>query len=299
VTGPADQTFYSITGVAGPAIGVVGTSDLISYEGAAWSPTAVPATDTIHAVWGSASDDIFAVGRNGMILHHDGLAWARQAAPVSVDLRAVWGTGPADVYAAGDDFTLLHYDGLAWSVVHSGVLAGSAGAFAALVVAGNDVIAAGSSGVFDDVAGSPVQTSAVPASALWGTSAMELWAAGPGIAGYDGATWTATTATLAPDGAALAGNAPDDIYAVGSSAYHFDGATWSPGPFGGDFRALSVSPLGVFAAGADGALARWDGSAVEPFIGRTTVDLDALFAVDHVVVMAGLDGTLETLIFHR
>ena len=84
-----------------------------------WTPVYVPATETLYAIWGSAADDIFAVGANGRILHFDGLAWSAQDSPTSQTLRAVWGAGYDDVYAVGDAGTVLHFDGDAWSIEDS------------------------------------------------------------------------------------------------------------------------------------------------------------------------------------
>jgi cysteine-rich repeat protein len=301
VTGSPDQTFITIKGVDGQAIGVVGTEDLVSYEGAAWSPAAVPTIETLSALWGTSSDDVFAVGRNGTILHHDGLIWTAEASPTSVDLYAVSGTSATDVYAAGDELTLLHFDGASWSVVRTGPIGGVDGVFRALFVdPSGDVVAGGTLGVFNNVAVSPFRTSPNDARALWGTSATQLWAAGAtGIQYYSGNHWTATTATTAE--VALGGTTTANLYAVGAQSYHFDGVTWATGPFSDPgWSSVTASPgVGALAVGARGGLARWDGTAVEPIISRTTSDLDAVFATGHLVFMAGADGTIDALILHR
>jgi cysteine-rich repeat protein len=301
VTGSPDQTFNTIKGVDGEAIGVVGTEDLISYEGAAWSPAAVPTSETLYALWGTAGDDVFAVGRNGAILHHDGLHWTSEASPTSVDLYAVAGTSATDIYVAGDQLTLLHFDGATWTVVRSGPIAGQVGAFHALFVdPSGDVVAGGTLGVFDDAAGAVVRTSPDDTRALWGTSASDLWAAGAtGVRHYSGGSWTATAATAAE--VALAGATAANLYAVGAEPYYFDGVSWATGPFSDThLSSVAASPaLGVLAVGVHGELARWDGKAVEPIISRTTNDLDAVFLTSRVVFMAGADGTLDALILHR
>lgn len=66
-------------------------------------------------VWGAESDDVFAVGESGTILHWDGTAWSDMAGGGDDDLRAVWGTTGDNVYAVGD--RLYHYDGSAWQLV--------------------------------------------------------------------------------------------------------------------------------------------------------------------------------------
>ena len=40
-----------------------------------WEPVAIPTTQEIRGIWGTAADDIFAVGTGGAIIHYDGTAW--------------------------------------------------------------------------------------------------------------------------------------------------------------------------------------------------------------------------------
>jgi hypothetical protein len=82
-----------------------------------WTYVDVPADETLYGIWGSAADDIFAVGENGRILHFDGLIWSVQDSPTTQTLRAVWGSAYDDVYAVGDAGTVLHFNGEAWSLV--------------------------------------------------------------------------------------------------------------------------------------------------------------------------------------
>ena len=288
VTASQDQTFRQVTGIPAGDVVAVGTEDVIKYEGAAWSPTSLPVTETIDGLWGDAPDDVFAVGREGTILHHDGLTWTAQAAPTTVDLHAVWGTGPDDVYAAGDDLTLIHYDGVAWTTVHTGV-----GILRAVFASGS-VFTAGTTGIFED----DVQTSMVPEQAAWGTSATDVWFGGVGgVVHDDGDGFSAVDPIDVVAG--LSGTSSSDVYAVGSTAHHFDGTQWLPGPFDEPLSAVSASAQrGVFAVGAAGKLRHWDGAAVEPFISRTTTDLNAVLVTGNVVFMAGVDGTLDILVFN-
>jgi hypothetical protein len=114
-------------------------------------------TGVLLDVWGSASDDVWAVGDTGQILHWDGSAWTRVVAGGSVSdwLDAVWSSGPDDAWAAGRWGTLLHWDGTAWSAVPA-VLPLGAGV------------------------------------ALWGSAANDVWLAGGGgsVYHFDGSTWT-------------------------------------------------------------------------------------------------------------
>src|SRR5438094_1262230 len=75
-----------------------------------------------RGVWGSASNDVFAVMEQGemSIWHYDGTRWSSQAGGPGQTVRAVWGSGPKDVFAVGNNGIngvglILHYDGVSWS----------------------------------------------------------------------------------------------------------------------------------------------------------------------------------------
>ncbi|HKO19966.1 MAG TPA: hypothetical protein VJU82_13870, partial [Acidobacteriaceae bacterium] len=65
-------------------------------------------------IWGSAPNDVFAVGDNGTILHFDGSTWARMSSGTSTALTRVWGASATEVYATTGS-AILHYDGSGWS----------------------------------------------------------------------------------------------------------------------------------------------------------------------------------------
>jgi len=71
----------------------------------------------LRGVWGTAPDDLFAVGSGGAILRYDGVQWYSMQSPTQRELRAIWGFGPTEVYAAGEDGVLLRFNGSIWSVV--------------------------------------------------------------------------------------------------------------------------------------------------------------------------------------
>lgn len=82
-----------------------------------------PGGPSLQSVWGTAVDDVFAVGEGGVILHYDGSSWSPQASGTAADLFEVSGSSSTDVYAVGRGSLVLHYDGTDWTPVDVGVLA--------------------------------------------------------------------------------------------------------------------------------------------------------------------------------
>jgi len=80
-----------------------------------------PLTNTsedLHAVWGTASNNVYAVGNAGTVVHDDGDggAWQVQGAGLTTnDLFDIHGSGSANIMAVGANRTALHFDGNGWS----------------------------------------------------------------------------------------------------------------------------------------------------------------------------------------
>jgi hypothetical protein len=72
--------------------------------------------DGFLAVWGAASDDVWAAGVNGALAHYDGTNWTLAERPTDHNILSMCGLSGSDIWAAGDD-VILHYDGTAWTVV--------------------------------------------------------------------------------------------------------------------------------------------------------------------------------------
>ncbi len=92
-----------------------------------------------YGIWGNASDNIYVVGEDGIIVHYDGtstggIQWKRMTSPTAQLLRAVWGVprvaqaGVSErMIAVGNNGEILEYGGGAWSRVvntRSGMLSG-------------------------------------------------------------------------------------------------------------------------------------------------------------------------------
>lgn len=115
----AAQDNYNAVWGRGADVWIVGDATIVQCKagtlcGSQPSPTA--SAGPLYSVWGSAANNVFAVGVGGRILRYDGTSWTTMASPTSRTLARVSGSGPADVWAVGDS-VVLHYDGTQWSTV--------------------------------------------------------------------------------------------------------------------------------------------------------------------------------------
>ena len=116
--------------VGGDAFDADGAPVILRWDGSAWTPQALPPldreTNAMFKVWAAASDAVWVVGANGIILHFDGQAWTQQLAGTGNDLISLWGTGPAELVAVGGRSigTIARFDGTSWSSENIGSVAG-------------------------------------------------------------------------------------------------------------------------------------------------------------------------------
>jgi hypothetical protein len=103
------------------------------YDGVKWSraTAGTPITEftgnkTVYAVWGSAKNDVWTVGRkinqgvlSAFLMHYDGTRWtdATPANVVSLSsiLYNIYGISKDDIWVGGDEYA-LHYNGSVWEM---------------------------------------------------------------------------------------------------------------------------------------------------------------------------------------
>jgi hypothetical protein len=147
---------------------------------------------TLEGIWGSATDDVFAVGEMGAIFHYDGLKWTKMTRLTLNHLYDVWGSAKDNVFAVGEAGTILHYDGNQWTIMDSG--------------------------------------SGQTLKAIWGTAENNIFAIGDKgrILHYDGISWIVTIRST-ENLRSIWGNATNNIFAVGDAGtiLHYDGCRWT------------------------------------------------------------------------
>lgn len=115
-----------------------GHATLLHFDGASWSPAALPALTrprvwAFYKVWGSAADDVYVVGQSGAALHFDGATFEELALGTSDDLVSVFGTARDQVLIVGgrSNGVVARFDGARWETRSLAPLAGLNGVWSA------------------------------------------------------------------------------------------------------------------------------------------------------------------------
>jgi hypothetical protein len=290
----------------------VGTG-LMRWNGVSWQD----AGNSIigNAVYGTSSTDVWISDSQTGSYHWNGLSWTQVALDGgnAEGLITVTGDGHGMVLMAGSDGTMYRLVGGTWRRVSGGGVRLQAGLRRLAVTSTTDLFAAGddstSSGDqalvvrrapsgFSQVATSTVADGFFGISA---SSSSNVWAVGRSVVeGYDGATWSSTTALgVSPDLDAVVALSPTDVWAAGEDMIqHYDGQSWTlvANPLSGTqslITALGGSEGGDVWAGAnDGSLLRKpNGGSWTAVTGPTSTEVLAIAAPQSgfAVVCAG-DG---------
>jgi hypothetical protein len=230
------------------------------------------ATHNILGIWGSSSEDVFAVGRDGTALHFDGDSWTASDDPTFNlwDVRAVWGTGPNDVYAVWYS-GLYHFDGHGWSDMEGDFDYGLEDIWG---FDSGQIFAVGGWGIAYRHKGSwTKQPVSADLRSVWGSSPWDVWAVGHGNESalrFNGKEWTIHeigTAFYARD---IWGRSADEIYiACNNGVLRFDGQEWR------DWDDAGTTPVTLVwgpPAGKEVYLANW--SRIRCFDGENWTEYD-------------------------
>lgn len=125
--------------VAGsPGKGAAAPNDVVlHWDGATWQQDPLPMKldRALNKIWGTNSEDLYAVGEYATVWHRKGATWTLESEPpvAKGNLLTVFGCSATDVYAVGGS-SVIHSDGKAWTPVDisltntvNGVTCGSPG----------------------------------------------------------------------------------------------------------------------------------------------------------------------------
>jgi hypothetical protein len=119
-TSNTGATFASSIWGSGPDdVYVLGTFDLMHWDGMGWTAVTLDAGAGDGQVWGTGQRDVWVMPDSSTLSHFDGDAW--QAVELDDafvgDLAAVWGPTSDDLWAVGSAGAIAHYDGTTWRQV--------------------------------------------------------------------------------------------------------------------------------------------------------------------------------------
>lgn len=105
--------------IAALAFGLLGCSE---EENTDVTQTPYPEPEVqpwFFSVWGTAADNVWAVGQPGLIMHWNGAEWSLQEIGEHV-FTDVWGTSANDVFVVGHGGVIYRWNGSSWSEMDSG-----------------------------------------------------------------------------------------------------------------------------------------------------------------------------------
>ena len=269
--------------------------DWIECRYGEWKQMTVPTDKQLNALWAVASNDVYAVGLEGTVLHYDGTSWSQFSSPAIVGLSGVWADAQ-QVFASSDSqMSVFRYTG-AWQQATF-----ARAMFAVWGASANDVFAVGQAGEtqhFNGSMWSPQSNTASSLYALAGTSGTNVYASGSGIVQhYDGSWQTATTTSDLYYGVW----ADQDLgIVVGTDTVHAviamqAGAVWNRQIIASTFQLRSVwgtTAADVFAVGDGGTIMHFDGAMWTPVTSPTQNQLRGVTGTPDEVFAVGGTGTI-------
>lgn len=228
-----------VTGGGAPG-GAAGTTGSPPLPPALTFTAESSAASLINGIWGSAADDVYAVGDGGDIVHSTGDGtWKQQMIDTGSRLTGVWGSGNGDIYVSVFSNFLLHSTGdgkwqhqtTALGEVFRDIWGPSATQIYALVGGGVDV-SSGDGNWRNYV----TITASAYTTAIWGASASDVFVAtnysdAPTVYRLSASgDWTGDRGSPKVSLADITGSDPNHLYAIGADTVfssHGDG-NWKP-----------------------------------------------------------------------
>jgi len=225
----------------------------------------------LYGAWGSAPDDLWAVGLLGQVARWDGSTWtrSRDAAPeAAIDALSVSPSGTV----------WMIVDGQLWEMSSDGTLEPTGESAAHLFVrSDDDVWVSDGTGVrrWDGSAWHDVASFA--ADALWVVSSAEAYATrSEGLWRWDGTDWSEWHADAT--GWSLWRSPEGELWVLGNETHHWDGESWTSHTRRAA-QAHGTSGDDVWFVPTTGAaIGHWDGSTLETTELETEAQVESIWS---------------------
>jgi len=260
-------------------------TSIVHFDGSTWSPSLksnVPGFIKLTAIWGSAANDIFAIGTacgEPARFHFDGTTWGTPQSCTGgsfFEFQGMWGNSGADIFATykstlppSTNTGVEHYNGQTWASSYS-----TACSFCAPSLRG-----------------------------VWSRSSSDAISVGDGgkILHYDGTNWNPETSGTTNDLLAVWGSG-SNVFAVGAAGtvLYNNGSGWiaqSSGTSSALKAVWGASPTDVFAVGQNGVILHYNGTSWTANSSGTTEDLNAVWGSSGNAVFAV--GNKSTIRFYN
>lgn len=233
------------------AILVYGAFTSASLEATYWEIQENPTNSNyyLYSVWGSDSNDVFAVGHVGTIVRYNGSSWSLMNSGVNLELRGIWGSSSDNVFAVsggvGEEGKALFYDGNAngnWTLMNIPTTERLFGVWGS---SETNVIAVGLQGTilrYDGNEAGDWEQIGIGVTinnlyCVYGLSSAQIYAAGNNgiVIEYDGSNWSVLRESPGEYLYGIWGTSETDLYVVGKSSvsdgqkmviHHYDGTGW-------------------------------------------------------------------------
>lgn len=230
----------------------------------------------IKGMWGSASDNIWAVTEAGTFMRYDGTSWNNDPdVSTSSEMTAISGSAANNIWAVGHNFTVMRYDGSSWkSVLETDPIVNLYGVWASLdsiwVVGSEDhgglIRQYKWSGMALSLMTKWTMTDGPTFRGVWGSSSSDVWFVGDGgkIIHYVEGERRQIASPTTSDLKGIWGLDKNRIWAVGSGGtiIKYNGSGWMPETTkpGQTLHAIhGVDECSMIAVGAENTILRGAG----------------------------------------
>ncbi|HRZ78499.1 MAG TPA: hypothetical protein P5044_00700 [bacterium] len=117
-----DAAVVAVWGTSLKDIFAVGVDDyprvgaIFYFDGSEWMKMGITSKNKLNGVWGTASDNVYAVGKNGTVIHYDGVEWKLMESGTDKSLNSIWGMDKNNIYACGEN-VIVNFNGTEWKQV--------------------------------------------------------------------------------------------------------------------------------------------------------------------------------------